>query len=702
MRALLVFPPQWMPNEPYLAPAALVAYLRREGIKASQVDLNLRFYRWLLTRERIEEFACAAERINSVSLDLDYRIQWALALSTRDYVLEKLDEAVRTFSDTDAFYDLPRYRKAQIVINRACDLVSAAIHPSRLTYQDFLPAYSIESTEGVRQATQDEQTNPFLRFYREEVLPQLRHESGPSLLGITLAANSQIVPGLSLARLVKQTYPHMKVVVGGYIFGSMIREGVNLAPLLDWVDFAIVGDGELSLTELIHTLESGGTLASVPGLVYRDEGGTLRRSKNHFLDLDTLPLPDYSDLDLEDYFLPEPCLPIYSSDGCYYGRCTFCSDSTPDRRYRCKSPERVVEDVIAQRERYGVRHFTFGDDSVAPGWLSRFCEQLLTRSMDVFWECRARIEPAFNRELLGRMRQAGCRGLYLGLETASSRLLRLLQKGITISQAEKMMADCKSVGIPLYIYMISRIPGETTADSRQTLDFMVRHRDEYVGTAFTPFQLRPGSVMARQPQQFGISRVWRRNDLEFEGLHFQMQENTPASAEPGTQLADDIYEAIKRTEGEKNSRHHPKGSGYIYLDSLPDYEIDAFLYKCRFDGACRNDSPAPAIGDVGKIDLESRLRPAAAIRLHESGDMFWVFDATTGCRHALSRQAFWLLKSLENGMRVDDLVDRFARPQGLPVSSVRAALLTFFMDLMKRGLVEQCGETAASASEVRR
>jgi len=195
--------------------------------------------------------------------------------------------------------------------------------------------------------------------------------------------------------------------------------------------------------------------------------------------------------------------------------------------------------------------------------------------------------------------------------------------------------------------------------------------------------------MAREPARFGIARTWREGDLAFEGLAFVGAPpcGRPRGVTPRRHPADAVFEAMRELDGPAHGRVHPSGADYIYLDGVPPYETDSFLYRCRGAGVPPAVPLRSAPSSPREIAPGDRLAPAPAVRLHEAEGICWAFDAAAGRTHVLSPQAFWIMKNLGDGLCVGDLIESFARAHDLPPERAREALPAFLADLVARGLL---------------
>ncbi|MEW6283865.1 MAG: hypothetical protein AB1758_34955, partial [Candidatus Eremiobacterota bacterium] len=294
MQFQLVFPPQWTPLNPHFSLAALNGHLRRRGVDVRLADLNLRFYRRVLTREYLEYTRTRAlhtyhSLIPQVALELRRRSGRLGLLAARferlerflvgedshlfQAVADRLEDAVAVFRDRERFYDPAELVQAYLTVDRALELVSLPYYPHRIRFNDFAACQVPLTSESALRYSRDAAENPFLPFLSQQAREIAR--SGADVVGISINAHAQLLPGLTLARLLKEVPDRrFHLTLGGNHF-VRIREGLMRGPdfLRHFADSVILGEGEVPVDGLLDCLESGRELGDVPGLVHLSAGG---------------------------------------------------------------------------------------------------------------------------------------------------------------------------------------------------------------------------------------------------------------------------------------------------------------------------------------------------------------------------------------------------------------------------------------------
>lgn len=226
-------------------------------------------------------------------------------------------------------------------------------------------------------------------------------QDGSQTLGISLLYPSQLPFGLALAKAVKQSerfggparLPGLRVILGGAAMTAVEPEDILGA--CGFIDGVVLAEGERAA----ETLARGAPLEAIPGLVRRGRDGIVRNPSPEPIDVSRAPLPDFSDLPLEAYHLPEPVLPVLFSRDCRWRRCRFCAHNFSHLGYRKKNPAAFADELEQYTKRYGVRHFYLADQYVGPRDLASIAAKLEERRVEVHWHAMARPTTGYTAEI---------------------------------------------------------------------------------------------------------------------------------------------------------------------------------------------------------------------------------------------------------------------------------------------------------------
>ena len=270
------------------------------------------------------------------------------------------------------------------------------------------------------------------------------------------------------ARRIKEVLPTTKIVMGGLWYSAYCKETLEDVPS---VDFIAMGEGELTITDLVNALKKESPdFSKIPGLVFRDKSGAIQMGphRNLILNLDELPMPAYDLFPMEKYVghtYWKPFTELLTSRGCP-GACTFCYQwSLYDQRnskqdyisWRGKSHIKILDELDHLEKKYGVKVVVIQDDAfnVDKENVKKFCEEKIKRGNKIKWVCLGRADDWLaHKEILPLMYEAGLFMGLVGIEVESDEQLRKQGKGVTLAQIKDTVkalrdANISSVGTVL-------------------------------------------------------------------------------------------------------------------------------------------------------------------------------------------------------------------------------------------------------------
>jgi anaerobic magnesium-protoporphyrin IX monomethyl ester cyclase len=461
MRVLLFYPPQCRPLHAHLALPMLKAELQRRGHTCLIVDLNIKFYNHVLSRQTMEQTAHKIEAELERMYDLDcldsassvryYRMSSALIRSK--YLVRYVDDAVSVLRSDECF-QYGRFLWARKVIEEALDLYGAAFGYTDIGISQLRMRYSTASASDVLAATRDTEENPFIetvcRWAEEEV-----ERFVPDVIGITFALDEQLIPGFTLACHLRSRWTGMLVAGGSMI--TRLRDKLPTQPQLARVfDKYFPFESEKQFGAFVDGLEGKNNSEDVP-----------------FYDT----LPDFDDLDLDSYLLPVRVLPFQGSRGCSYGKCLYCSHYKTYDRYVFGKPISAARQLKTLSEKYNCRHFHFVDEGLEPRFGMELGDELEKIGADIRWMVFARLHRGWNEEVVKKIARAGCRRLIFGLDGATERIQELMDKHTDIDHAERVLQWCSNEGIAAQLNFIVGYPGEEEWEARESIAFVRKNRD---------------------------------------------------------------------------------------------------------------------------------------------------------------------------------------------------------------------------------
>lgn len=254
------------------------------------------------------------------------------------------------------------------------------------------------------------------RSFRKDDMEKHIKSFSPDVVGVSVISALASRDAIEVSKIVKKH--KITVVWGGYIASVLpelcFKEGC--------VDFIVIGEGEITFSELLDAIEKGKSFYNVDGLAFVDRIGLHINKEREVADLSSFPCIDWSLLDIKKYVQPyilcNKMLYIYSSKGCP-AKCTFCLNSKLHRSsHRTRSPEHVVNDIEYLIKNYSIDGVYFGDEFWHPKNEDRqkFFDLISERKLDFVWGCQTRL-GTYNNDDLQQMYDAGCRWILFGIES---------------------------------------------------------------------------------------------------------------------------------------------------------------------------------------------------------------------------------------------------------------------------------------------
>ena len=326
----------------------------------------------------------------------------------------------------------------------------------------------------------------------------------PDIIGMT-ASTLTYKSALRIAKIAKEVHPNCLTVLGGPHVTFWDDKALQECPELDVV---VRREGENTVLELVQRVEAGKSFIDVVGTTCRKDGEIVRNPDRPYIeDLDALPFPARHLWPMDRLREHENVLYLATSRGCVYW-CEFCTTvRMHGRKYRMRSSKRVVDELEFLHKTYNVDHFTFCDDAftVDQARSDEMCNEILRRGLKIRWNCGTRVDM-LTKELLQKMKEAGCISVWFGVESGSQQVLDAMKKGITPELTMKVFGWVREVELKPVPNVILGFPGETKESAWKTIKFVEKISPDDVGfyNVATPF---PGTPMYDQVVQNGWLRV---------------------------------------------------------------------------------------------------------------------------------------------------------------------------------------------------
>lgn len=338
----------------------------------------------------------------------------------------------------------------------------------------------------------------------------------PKLVALSVPFPGNLYTSLRCGQWIKKNHPSVKVAMGGGFANTELRSLTDKR-VFEFYDYITLDDGEAPIENLIAFIEGKKTSDELKRTFLLEDDVLIYKNNKACTDYKQgqVGTPDYSDFLLDKYIsaieVINPMHRMWSdgrwnkltmAHGCYWGKCTFCDISLDYiKLYEPIAASLLcdrIETIIAQTGETG---FHFVDEAAPPALMRALALEILRRKLTISWWTNVRFEKSFTRDLCLLLKASGCIAVSGGLEVASDRLLKLIDKGITVAQVAKVNKHFTEAGIMVHAYLMYGFPTQTAQETIDSLE-MVRQLfkagilqsafwHQFAMTAHSPVGLNP-------------------------------------------------------------------------------------------------------------------------------------------------------------------------------------------------------------------
>ena len=307
-----------------------------------------------------------------------------------------------------------------------------------------------------------------------------------------------------LAKEFKKINPDVKIIVGG-IHPTLYPEEI-LIEKNSPIDFAVIGEGEVTTFELVNCINSNGKFENVEGIAFLDKDSKkviktgLRKLES---DLDQISYPAYNLIDMDYYTNAAPyairgcflrSMYILASRGCP-SSCTFCvakklrTFNLGKKCVRIRSSKAIAGEILELKKKYNIDSFYFIDDlfTIDKKNVSEFCSEFKNKKLNLLWGCSSKVST-LNENVIKNMADAGCIQIDFGVERGSDKALRFVKKGISLKMIKNVFQLCHKYKIRTFANILVNVPSETEEDLKDIINLLNVLNSEVVSiNIFTPY-----------------------------------------------------------------------------------------------------------------------------------------------------------------------------------------------------------------------
>ena len=545
-RILFIIPPFSQLNTPYPSTAYLKGFLNTRNIPSHQADLGLEVilalfsfkgftalfaeiakHKPLLSANGMRMVHLQKEYIKTIDSVIDFLQDnnqvLALLICERNY----LPEASRFGQTADlewAFGAMGTRDKAKhlatLYLEDISDLIIEAIDP-HFGFSRY--AERLGHSAATFDILNEELNKPesLINRFLLDLLNAKIELYQPGIIALSVPFPGNVFSALKCGQWIKKYHPKIKIVMGGGFASTELRS-LSDPRVFNYVDFITLDDGEVPLLHLLEHI-SGKRISQELKRTFALENGIVTwfdGSKESDIPQQEVGTPDYSDLLLNKYIsvieLANPMHRLWSdgrwnkltlAHGCYWGKCTFCDVSLDYiRRYEPNSAGMICDRIEEMIRQTGDSGFHFVDEAAPPTLLRELALEIIRRNITVVWWTNIRFEKNFTHDLCQLLKESGCIAVSGGLEVASKRLLKLINKGVTVEQVAHVADNFTRAGIMVHAYLMYGFPTQTAQETIDSLEIVRQLFDNgLLQSAFWhQFAMTAHSPIGLNPQHFKV------------------------------------------------------------------------------------------------------------------------------------------------------------------------------------------------------
>ncbi|MGA9559305.1 MAG: radical SAM protein [Terriglobales bacterium] len=354
-------------------------------------------------------------------------------------------------------------------------------------------------------------------FSSRQQLWDVLRQGPPSILGVyaNLMTRSTVV---EILRFAKEC--GWQTVVGGPEPGAYVHEYLAAG-----ADVVVIGEGEITLEELIPALKSRAldNLPRIDGIAFLAPDGSVVRNKPRaqIKDIDAQPWPARDSIDMARYVEVwrhhhgMGSVSLITARGCPY-HCRWCSHEVFGKTHRRRTPASVAEELVWLINRYQPQMAWMADDvfTIHHGWLFQYAAELKRRCVKLPFECISRADR-LNRQVVETLAQMGCFRVWIGSESGSQRILDAMERGVTVEQVQTAVALCRSAGIQTGMFLMWGYEGEELSDIEATVEH-VKKTDPDIFFTTVAYPIKGTPYFAEVADRVDSLKLWSESsDRDF-------------------------------------------------------------------------------------------------------------------------------------------------------------------------------------------
>lgn len=338
-----------------------------------------------------------------------------------------------------------------------------------------------------------------VHHYPDEHLTEYLDKNRFDVIGVgVIAGYYQYRKLLKISDAINRSKNRPFYIIGGH--GPSPDPGFFLKKIQ--ADVAVIGEGEITIIELLKAIEEHKPLHSVKGIAFKDNGKLhINPRQPPVEDINKLPFPAYDLFPIDFYRLRRPphttnsdfVMDVISGRGCAF-RCNFCYRM--DKDFRPRSNESIIEEIRLLKQKYGITYIVFQDELLMSSVkrTASLCEAFIKTNLNIKWNCNGRLNYA-KPDILKLMKYAGCVFINYGIEAMDNQVLKNMKKGLTTEQIIKGIEATLAAGISPGFNIIFGNIGDNRKTLNNGVEFLLKYDDGSQMRTIRPVTPYPGTPL---------------------------------------------------------------------------------------------------------------------------------------------------------------------------------------------------------------
>ncbi len=349
------------------------------------------------------------------------------------------------------------------------------------------------------------------------------------IIGFTLNYG-QFLPSLTIAKRIKQDYPDKKIILGGS--RTIQNLGKRVLESFNFIDYVVSGDGE----EPLYQISTEENIQNIQGLIYRKNSEIKYNVPQDFIDLNSLPTPDFDSFyhqlqqmhpEIQQFYSYNGRIPVEISRGCWWNKCTFCNLNVQHKKYREKNVDKIVEEIEFLSNKYKTLSFQIIGNAQLVKEQKSLCEKIIELKKDFTFYAETRADH-LKKEDYELFKKAGFKHIQTGIESFSNNYLKKMNKGARVIDNIAALKFSKENQIKNHYNLIFNYPNEESIDfeeTKKTIELFKQYLDPPQKCQLrvlygSPIQLNPKDYNIKHFKYSNIDRLMFPIDILQKGINF--------------------------------------------------------------------------------------------------------------------------------------------------------------------------------------